>query len=184
MENGHNKFGGRLLSPDRKKIEELEKFLPKLLKGGNTAAEIGSGPGYYSREIIKHVSKLYCVDSDKEFIDTAKEIVNSEKAIFLNENSVKMSIPTNSVDVVILANSFHDMEDKVAAVREINRILKKNGRIIVIDWKKEKTEFGPPFGLRMDENDYLHFFDGFAVKERFYVGPMHYGFVLAMKNKF
>ena len=184
MENEHNRFGSRLLSPDRKKIEEPDKFLPKLLKAEDIVAEIGSGPGYYSREIIKYVSKLYCVDSNKEFLDIAKEMIKSKKVVFLNENSAKMSIPSYSIDAVILANSFHDMEDKVAAVKEIKRVLKKNGRIIIVDWKKEKTEFGPPFELRMNESDYPHFFNDFAVKEKFDVGPMHYGFVLVMKNNF
>ena len=152
--------------------------MPELLKKTDVAAELGCGPGYYSATIVKHVAELYCVDRDMVALDAARRAVGPGKAIFLNEDSSRTSIRTGSVDVVILANSFHDM-DRETTASEVRRIIKKLGRIIVIDWNKAHSKSGPPFELRMDEADYLSFFKGFYVQERFAVGQRQYGIVLA-----
>ena len=168
---------GRFLSSTRKLTEDPEKFMPGLLKKRDIAAELGCGPGYYSKTIVQHVAKLYCVDKDGKALDIARKRVGPDKALFLNENSSKTSIRPRSVDVVILANSFHDMDRKTAA-SEVKRILCERGRIIVVDWKKKRMNHGPPLELRMDEVDYLSFFSGFVVNRRFRVGSLQYGIVL------
>ncbi len=49
-----------------------------------------------------------------------------------------------------MSNVFHDIEDKEAVVKEVNRILKPGGRLIIIEFKKD-VMFGPPFKLRPEE---------------------------------
>ncbi|TRM72978.1 class I SAM-dependent methyltransferase, partial [Sulfolobus sp. A20-N-F8] len=83
-----------------------------------------------------------------------------------------------SVDYILFANSFHDMENKEEIINEVNRILKDDGRVIIIDWKKENTNFGPPVSIRMSEKEYLYWFKGFKIVKRFNPTPYHYGLVL------
>jgi ubiquinone/menaquinone biosynthesis C-methylase UbiE len=168
-----------LLSPSRKNFEDPDKFLPFLINENDTVADLGCGPGYYCQFLVKFTkNKIYCVDKNEEFITEAKRIVKSNNVIFLVEDSSHTSIPSSSIDKVIFANSFHDMENKEKTYEEVVRILKPNGKIIIIDWKKENTPFGPPIRIRMSKEDYLKIFRDFKLEKEFYVGPYHQGLVL------
>lgn len=168
-----------LLSPLRKKFEDPEKFLPNLININDTIADLGCGPGYYCQFLVKLTrNKIYCVDKNEEFINEAKRIVNSDNVIFLIEDSSHTSIPSSSIDKVIFANSFHDMKNKEKVYEEVLRILKPTGKVIIIDWKKENTSFGPPLSIRMSKEDYLNIFKNFKIEKEFYVGPYHQGLVL------
>ncbi|WP_235185639.1 class I SAM-dependent methyltransferase [Candidatus Acidianus copahuensis] len=166
----------RLLSDERKKFEDPEKFLPELLKTGEIVADLGCGPGYYCRVLKDYASKLYCVDKSLEMIQRARSYCQGDNVVFVNRESSDTLIPSGTVDVVILANSFHDM-DRDAVYEEIKRILKKDGRVIVVDWRKD-APFGPPPQKRMCKEDYLSFFKDFKLDREFYVGPYHFGLVL------
>jgi len=94
----------------RKEFENAESFLPSLLEKGLTIAELGCGTGFYCRYLQKYADKLYCVDSFCPALEEAKKKVTN--AIFLCEDASKTSIPSNTIDVVLLANSFHDIKTR------------------------------------------------------------------------
>jgi len=160
----------------RKNFENPESYLPSLLEKRETIAELGCGNGFYCQYLQKYADKLYCVDSFCPALEEAKKKVTN--AIFLCEDSSKTSIPSNSVDVVLLANSFHDMKNKDEVVKEIKRILKNGGRVIIIDWEKKDTGFGPPLSIRMTEEEYLNLFKDFKLINKFKPTNYHYGLVL------
>ena len=90
-----------------------------------------------------------------------------------------LGIDPGSVDLVLFANSFHDIRDKDKVIMEMDRILRKDGRIIILDWKKEEMETGPPYRLRMSESDYMKLFSNYVILERFDTPSTHFGMVLA-----
>ncbi|BAB65787.1 class I SAM-dependent methyltransferase [Sulfurisphaera tokodaii] len=163
----------------RKSFENPETFLNSILKGGEVIAELGCGTGFYCKYLKDYASKLYCVDAFCPALEEAKK--RAPSAIFLCENASKTSIPSNSVDVVLFANSFHDMENKVEVVNEVKRILKKGGRVIVIDWEKKRTSFGPPERVRMSEEEYIEYFKDFKLVNKFKPSEYQYGLVF-IKN--
>lgn len=63
-----------LLSPERRKFEDPELFLPSLLRGGEVIAELGCGPGYYCRYLVKYASTLYCVDRSAKFVHMVSDL--------------------------------------------------------------------------------------------------------------
>jgi len=168
--HGHEDF--------RKNFENPESYLPSLLEKGQTIAELGCGTGFYCQYLQEYANKLYCIDSFCPALEEAKKRVKSSNAVFLCEDVSNTSIPSNSVDVVLLANSFHDMENKEEVVKEIKRILKKGGKVIIIDWEKRHTGFGPPVYVRMSEDEYLKFFKDFKLVNKFKPSEYHYGLVL------
>ncbi|AAY80387.1 class I SAM-dependent methyltransferase [Sulfolobus acidocaldarius] len=153
-----------------------EDFLPKYISQNDIVAELGCGSGFYCKKLVKLAKKVYCVDIDCEALEDAKLSLNT-KAVFLCESADKTSIPDAEIDVVLLANSFHDMDNKEEVVREIWRILKDDGRVLVVDWKKEKTEIGPPVNIRFSEEDYVRYFKTFKLTDKFFPSRYHYGLV-------
>jgi ubiquinone/menaquinone biosynthesis C-methylase UbiE len=157
----------------RERMVNPEAYLNGLFsRTDNVIVDYGCGTGFYCKYLRKFTSKLYCVDINSKALEELKKSI--QNVITLTDVS---SILDNSVDVVFFANSFHDME-KEEAVRNVKRVLKENGIVIIIDWKKERTMFGPPPSIRMSEDDYLIAFSGFKLDRKFDSEPHHYGLVL------
>ncbi len=47
----------------------------------------------------------------------------------------------------------HEPVDHASFLREIARLLKPGGRLLVVDWEKKLTEKGPPVGHRLAHED-------------------------------
>ncbi len=170
-----------LLSSERE-LEENSSFLDEIFKNmeAKVIVDLGCGSGFYAKKLRQFASVLYCIDSSEEMISVARKGVKDDKLIFLCEDSAKTSLPDSSVDVVFMGNSFHDM-DKGKTSAEVARILRSDGSVVVVDWKKEGENMsmrGPPGSMRMTENDYLKWFSGFQVTKRFNVGNQHFGIVM------
>lgn len=163
----------------RRRFEDPGSFLPKLLEKDSVIADVGCGGGFYCRHLADYSSMLYCIDIDERALGAADGILRKTgktKYVLLTSMS---SIMPHSVDVVLFANSFHDMEDKKGMHDNAVRILKKGGRIIIVDWRKDDAHMpGPPAQIRMDESDYLKYFKEFRVAERFDPGKHHFGLLL------
>ena len=173
----------RLLQKGREQSEDAS-FLDRTIgPKKQVIADLGCGPGFYASKLKKFASVLYCIDSSKAMISVARKRIHGKTVKFLEEDSSRTSLPDASIDIVFMANSFHDMErEKTAA--EIKRILKPEGKVIVVDWKKgarlgSEEHRGPPESLRMSESEYLEWFPGFKIKDRFEAGADHFGMVLA-----
>ncbi len=152
-------------------------FFSQIFTRGERIAEFGCGNGYFCKYLKEYASILYCVDINDLAIEEAKKNVKGENIIFLNENSSHTSIEKESLDTVFFANSFHDM-DRESTYKEVLRVLKKKGKVVIIDWEKKETEFGPPIDIRMSKEDYLKVFRDFVLEKEFAPGPYHYGLVL------
>ncbi len=157
----------------REETAKPDTYMVKIFdRKNNVIVDYGCGAGFYCKYLQNFASKLYCVDIDTEALEELKKNIND--ATILTDVS---SIPDHSVDVVFFANSFHDM-DKEETVKNVERILKDNGEVIIIDWKKEQTMFGPPLSIRMNEEDYLNAFANFRLERKFDSELHHYGLVL------
>ncbi|AWS00211.1 class I SAM-dependent methyltransferase [Metallosphaera hakonensis] len=169
----------RLLDPERKKFEDPEKFIPSLLKGDEVVADMGCGPGYYCPVLEEHSRMLYCVDLSEKAIEMTRSRVKRDSTTLLNESSDHTSIPSSSIDVVIFSNSFHDMNPSTV-YKEVLRILKPSGKVIIVDWKKD-APIGPPVDVRMSKEDYIRVFKDFDLESEFTPGPYHFGLVFKRK---
>jgi ubiquinone/menaquinone biosynthesis C-methylase UbiE len=79
-----------------------------------------------------------------------------------------------------MANVFHELEDKSALLREVKRVIKINGRLMIIDWKKMEMDFGPPLQERLDETEVIDacYGNGFKLLEKSNIGPYNYLLIL------
>ena len=76
----------------------------------------------------------------------------------MNSDVSHTGIPKRSVDLVLFANLLHEVEDRKAFFQEVRRISKPTAYIVDVDWKKIKTEHGPPLKERLSEDEAKKFF--------------------------
>jgi ubiquinone/menaquinone biosynthesis C-methylase UbiE len=71
---------------------------------------------------------------------------------------VSRSLPVedDSVDVVLMATVLHDLVadgTAVGTLREIVRVLKPQGRLVIIEFDKVESEPGPPVAIRLSPGE-------------------------------
>jgi SAM-dependent methyltransferase len=96
------------------------------------AVDAGSGPGYWSIELAKITDfRVYAVDLDPEAVKIVRRNVKAaglEGRVEAVEGNVqKMPFADGFADLVISRGSYPFWKDKVAAFKEIHRILKPGG---------------------------------------------------------
>ena len=158
-----------------------EEFLkPLKLEKGINVADLGAGPGRFSIPIAKIIypGKVYAIDINKEFLDYIEKVKrerNIDNIITIHADiTEKIPLENKSIDFILLANIFHDIvyeKKEENLLKEIKRILKDKGKIGVIEFKKEYTEFGPPISIRLSPEETLSFFERYDF--RLLEGPIY-----------
>ena len=100
---------------------------------------------------------------------------------------MKNGIETGSIDKALLCTVFHEIENKDSLFSEIMRIVKKDGRLVVIEFHKSKTPMGPPVIHRVSKEEVMLISTkyGFRTVEDFILGDNFYCIVFQKtSNKF
>jgi ubiquinone/menaquinone biosynthesis C-methylase UbiE len=102
------------------------------LKKGELVYDLACGQGYFSNIFYKSGAQVIGSDLSKRLIETA--IKNSPKEIrFYNSKAEKASFLKDlSVDVIVIILAIQNIENVSDVFAECKRILKNNGRIVLV----------------------------------------------------
>ena len=168
-------MGDRLFKPqDAHKLEDPERqvWLPvadvirsSAIRPGMHVADVGAGTGYFAIPIARAVGvggKVYAVDLQPEMLDKLREKLTRPDAPrnieLVRGEASGTTLPSRSVDVVFLANVWHEVEDPAAALQESARILAPGGSLALLDWRSDTSSPpGPPADHRLPAADVLQF---------------------------
>lgn len=146
----------------RKTLENPKEVLVKagLEKGNFILLDIGTGSGYLAlmaSEIMGNSSTVYAVDSHEERIKLLTEEISEKeiKNIFAIKADASVEIPLkrDSVDICLMSNVVHGFaanNEMEKVLQNLSSVLKDDGKLIIIDFNKNDTSFGPPIGMRLD----------------------------------
>jgi ubiquinone/menaquinone biosynthesis C-methylase UbiE len=122
------------------------------LNNPNVMVEIGAGTGFFSIAFLQKAksSTVYACDLSDVMIDWVEENVSPHyphiSPLKVEEHSVPLDDGT--ADLVFMINVHHELENPTLTLEEANRISKPEGKIFIIDWKKEAMPEGPPTEIR------------------------------------
>jgi ubiquinone/menaquinone biosynthesis C-methylase UbiE len=167
--------------------EIVKEVLNKInLAKGFYVADLGSGTGRFTIPLAKEIGengKVFAVDISKESLTILKENADREKLnnieIVYGDISKKIPLDDNSIDVAFMANVFHDIlyeGNESIVLSEIKRILKNNGRLIILEFKKIRGPPGPPIFMRISHDELINILNknGFSAKYLGEIGKYHY----------
>ncbi|ELY67457.1 class I SAM-dependent methyltransferase [Natrinema versiforme] len=164
------------------------------LESGDTVAEIGSGNGYFALPAarITAPASVYALDIDESLLEALSHLADQQAIENLttvtgDARELARHLP-EPVDVVLIANTFHGIDEPATVVQQTFDSLRPGGRFIVINWKdrpRESTRIageprGPPTELRTaPEATERTVLDaaGFTLEDTIELPPYHYALV-------
>ena len=116
--------------------ERLDKFILKNIDINNkiTILDLGCGDGRFLQKIrnLNFKNTLYGLDISEKMLELANS-KNIRMCEFILGDSNYLPYEDKSVDLIVCLNSFHHYSTPEITLKEINRILSKNGRVIIGD---------------------------------------------------
>jgi ubiquinone/menaquinone biosynthesis C-methylase UbiE len=102
------------------------------IKPGYRVLDYGCGPGGYILPVSKLVGeegRVYALDILQDAVGMVEELIkkNHLKNVQTILSSCATGLPDQSLDVVLLYDTSHDLDDQNAVLQELHRVLKPNG---------------------------------------------------------
>lgn len=156
------------------------------LKKGSRVADIGAGSGAYVVSLARAVGdegKVFAVDIHRDALHTLHNSLI--KAGYLNTDIIwadvekGIHIEDYDLDAVILSNILFQLENIQLALKEVNRVLKPEGQLLIVDWKDSFGGIGPHPGAVVTESRAEEELRkvGFHIRERLPAGDYHYALI-------
>jgi ubiquinone/menaquinone biosynthesis C-methylase UbiE len=159
-----------------------------LLTEGMRVADFGAGTGFYSKAAsakVGYSGKVYAVEVVKDMVkkleaDLKQWGISNVDCIWGDIEKVDgTKIADESLDAVIISNVLFQAEDKLGLIDETKRVLKKKGKVLLIDWSESFGGMGPAPTHVVSEKTAEDLFKkrGFKFVETISTGDHHYGII-------
>jgi ubiquinone/menaquinone biosynthesis C-methylase UbiE len=158
------------------------------LKEGNRVADFGAGTGFYSKACsprVGYTGKVYAVEVQKGLVKKLESDIKHWGLSNIDciwgdiERKGGTKISDRSMDAVIVSNVLFQAEDKLGLIDEVKRVLKKGGKILLIDWNGSFGGMGPTSEHVVTESMAKELFEkrGFKFLENIPANIHHYGII-------
>jgi len=147
---------GILEGPDRDAWQRPDQVMDALnIYDGNVVADLGAGGGWFTVRLAQRVGpngRVYAEDVQRQMIEAierrvAREQLTNVKTILGTQSDPRLQEP---VDAVLIVDAYHEMEHPVELLRNVAAMLKPNGRIGILNFRKDGHGPGPPLDERVD----------------------------------
>ncbi len=111
-----------------------------------SVADIGGGTGFLSAGLLPLVKEVHLVDASPEMLIQAQKNLNQWENLHTHQaDGLSIPLEDESLDAVFANMYLHHCPDPAGAIREMARLLKTNGRLVLTDldshpyeWLKEE----------------------------------------------
>lgn len=122
------------------------------IKKPGVFVDIGAGTAFFSVAFLQKskLSTIYACDTSEVMSNWVKANISPEYPNIIPVKTKEHSVPLEDgiADLVFMINLHHELDNPSLTVGESNRILKPDGKILIVDWKKQDMQEGPPARIR------------------------------------
>ena len=155
-------YVAHLADPQRDAWQKPDEVVRALgLAPGQTACDIGAGPGYFTLRLAAAVGprgRVYAVDVEAQILAALQQRLSQSGArnvtpvLSVADDPL---LPEASCDVVLVVDTYHHFPDPPAYLKRLAGLLRSGGRVVNIDYHKRPTPVGPPLEHRVAREDFL-----------------------------
>jgi len=126
-------------------LDEISRRLPD---GAGTVLDVGAGSGYYSLSIAELLpaGRVICADASDEMLNHLKRGARKrglrDRVQILKTDASNIGLEQDSVDLAFSGYLLHELGDPDQTLKEMHRILKQSGRVIIVDFNGVKGMHG------------------------------------------
>jgi len=105
-------------------------------------ADLGAGGGYFTFRLADAVGPdgvVYAVDVDPDMLDSLRERAKAEKrtnVVVVEAGYTDSRLPDAGVDLVLVVNTFHHIDGRIAYFERLKRALQPGGRLAIVELKE------------------------------------------------
>ena len=106
----------------------------------STVLDVACGTGEFERLLLDKnpTQRITGVDISEKMLDIARNKCQDYPNVeFYKASANLLPFANHSFDVVVCANSFHYFDYPLATLAEMKRVLKPNGKVVILDWSKD-----------------------------------------------
>jgi len=119
------------------------------LRPGQTVADLGAGTGYFTgplADVVGPSGTVLAVDVEPNLVAylrqrAAREHLTNVRVVLAAAHDPRL--PAAGVDAVLVVDTYHHIDDRIAYFRRLQRALRPHGRVAVVDWHKRPMPVGP-----------------------------------------
>ncbi|MCP8310221.1 MAG: methyltransferase domain-containing protein [Candidatus Methylarchaceae archaeon HK02M1] len=148
---------------ERKIWQDPEEILGMVeIKSNFVVADFGCGSGFFTVPLSQKAKKVYGIDIQKEMLEFLErkiqrlKIRNIEPLLSKEEG---IPLEDESLDLLVSINTLHEFGDKKRIVEEMRRVLRRYRELLIVDFKKKDTGFGPPVTIRVSKEQVKSLFE-------------------------
>ena len=129
----------------RKNLDDVRALARRVaaeLPPGSAVLELAPGPGYFAIELAKLSSlQISGLDISQTFVEIARRNAQEAKVDvdFRQGDASHTPFADDTFDFLLCRAAFKNFSDPLGAVREMYRVLKKGGRAVIIDLRRDAS---------------------------------------------
>ncbi len=135
---------GMLEGPDREAYQRPDVVMDALgIADGSVVADLGAGGGWFTVRLARRVGPngvVYAEDIQPQMIEAIQRRVQREGLANVSTvlgSADNPTLPENRLDVALMVDSFHEVEDTHTLLTNIRRALKPGGRLGIVGFRND-----------------------------------------------
>jgi ubiquinone/menaquinone biosynthesis C-methylase UbiE len=164
------------------------------LSNGMHVADLGAGSGAYTIAAAKKVGdegKVNAIEVQKELLGKIRDLAITQHLFNVEviwgdiEKIGGTKLRDSSMDAVIVSDILFQVVEKGNTLKEVNRILKPNRRVLFVEWADSYGGLGPALEEVVVPEIAKQLFveNGFEYEKDIFAGDNHYGMIFKKKEK-
>lgn len=156
------------------------------VKPGMRVADFGAGNGDYSflvHDQLKGEGVMYAFEFNPEQVERLHREANRRYceqfySVCTDLNDI-VPLRDDVIHVALVVNTLHQLKERNTFLSELNRILKREGSVLFVDWASDFKNMGPTSEHVITPGDAVRLFraHGFTVGSMLPAGTHHYAFI-------
>lgn len=132
------------------------------LRPGMWVADLGAGTGYFSRHLdaaVRPNGVVFAVETEPNLVAHLRARAEQERTPTVLPMLASFDdprLPPGALDLVLIVDTYHHLDDRLAYLARLAQSLKRHGRIAVVDWQKHAIPVGPPPEHKLARDQVVH----------------------------
>lgn len=138
-------------SGDRENWQKPQMVISRLGDlSDKVVADIGAGTGYFTMRLARKAQKVIAIDIEQQFLDYINRRLKKTSPRDHLQVETRLTQPDDpslspsEADLVLLINTYSFISNRVDYFSKVQSGIRKGGRLVVVDFKKEPLPVGPP----------------------------------------